>query len=75
MAGANTVAAKDLLGTVALASFDFSADGKTFKLGYIGSRQYTRLTITPANNTGAAPISAMALLGHPGLQPTSNPPA
>jgi hypothetical protein len=74
MAGATTVQAKDLVGTLALASFDFSADGKVLKVGYIGSKRYTRLTITPANNTGAAPLAAIALLGHPALQPTSNPP-
>jgi hypothetical protein len=75
MAGATTVAAKDLLGTLALASFLFSDDGKCFKLGYIGSMRYTRLTITPGANTGNAPISAIAILGSAALGPTSNPPA
>ncbi len=74
MAGATTVQAKDLLGTLALASFLFSDDAKCFKVGYIGSKRYTRLTVTPANNTGAAPIVAMAILGAAGLGPTSNPP-
>lgn len=75
MSGATTVAAKDLLGTLALAGFTFAADNKTFKVGYIGSMRYTRLTITPAANASAAPMSAIALLGHPALQPTANPPA
>lgn len=75
MAGATAVAAKDLLGTLALAGFIFSDDGKCRKVGYIGSMRYTQLTITPTNNTGAAPMSAVAILGHPSLQPTANPPA
>lgn len=75
MAGATTVAAKDLLGTLALASFLFSDDAKCFKLGYIGSKRYTRLTVTPAANTGAAPIVALALLGSANIGPTTNPPA
>jgi len=66
---------KDLIGTEALAGFTFAADGACLKLGYKGGKRYTRLTITPANNTGAAPISAMAILGHPSSAPTANPPA
>lgn len=75
MAGAVAVDDKDLLGTEALASFIFSDDNKVFKLGYIGSKRYTRLTITPAANTGNVFISAVAILSHYSLQPTANPPA
>jgi len=75
MAGATTVAAKDLLGTLALASFNFAGDNKVFKLGYIGNKRYTRLTVTPAANTGAAPIAATVVLASGSLQPTPNPPA
>ena len=53
----------DLLGTEAGASFIFSDDNKIAKIGYIGSKRYTRLTITPANNTGAALLSACAIKG------------
>lgn len=66
---------KDLLGTEALASFTFADDDKVFKIGYIGNKRYTRLTITPANNTGNVFISAVAVLGHPALAPAANPPA
>jgi hypothetical protein len=69
------VAAQDLLGTTALASFLFSDDTKCFKLGYIGSKRYTRLTITPGANTGNFFVAVVALLGHPGYQATANPPA
>lgn len=64
----------DLVGTLALASFDFSADNKTRKLGYIGIHRYVRLTITPTGNTGNLFASAIALLGHPHNAPTPNPP-
>lgn len=39
-----------LLGTEAGASFDYSDDNETRKIGYIGSKRYVRVTITPANN-------------------------
>lgn len=68
------VADADLLGTEALASFIQSDDDKCFKLGYIGKKRYTRLTITPTNNATAALIAAVAIL-RPALVPASNPPA
>lgn len=39
-----------LLGTEVAASFDFSHDNQTRKIGYIGPKRYARVTITPANN-------------------------
>lgn len=74
LADAAAVADSDLIGTEALASFTFAEDDKTRKLGYKGSKRYTRLTITPANNASAALISAVAILGEPDMQPTANPP-
>lgn len=74
MAGATAVNAYDLVGTLALASFNFGNDNACFKLGYVGAKRYTQLTITPTNNAGAAPMSAVAILGHPAIQPTANPP-
>lgn len=74
MSGAAAVADADLIGTEALASFIFSDDDKVFKLGYKGSKRYTRLTITPAANASAALIAATALLGHPANGATANPP-
>lgn len=66
---------KFLLGTEAQASFTFASDDKVFKIGYVGSKRYVRLTITPANNASAALIAAVAILGHPRNHPTVNPPA
>ena len=70
----NAVADEDLLGTEALAGFTFADDNETRKLGYVGIKRYLRLTLTPANNTGNLPVAAIALLGHPSLSPTANPP-
>lgn len=69
------VADADLIGTEALASFQFDDDNECRKLGYKGAKRYTKLTITPANNASAALVSAVAILGHPRLSPTANPPA
>lgn len=69
------VADADLLGTEALAGFVFSDDDKVRKLGYKGIKRYTKLTITPANNTSAALLSAVCVLGKPFLAATANPPA
>lgn len=64
----------DLVGTVALAGFDFSADNACRKLGYIGSKRYVRMTVTPANNTGNVFLAGVAVLGHPKVAPTANIP-
>lgn len=72
--GFAAVADADLLGTEALAGFQFDDDNECRKLGYIGSKRYTRLTITPVNNASAALLSAICVLGSQ-LAPTANPPA
>ena len=75
LSDAAAVADAYLLGTEALSSFIFSDDNKCFKLGYIGNKRYTRLTITPGGNASAALLSAVAVLGEAQIQPTANPPA
>lgn len=72
--GYTTCAAADLVGTVALASFTFAADDAVRKIGYRGQRAFVRATITPANNTGAAPIAAVWIRGELEDQPAPNPP-
>jgi len=65
-----------LLGTEALASFQFDDDNECRKIGYIGNKRYVRATITPANNAaGNIFIAAVWLLGFPRSMPTANPPA
>lgn len=72
MSGSNAVADADLLGTEAAAGFTFANDGVVRKLGYIGNKRYTRLTITPAAaDSGNSPISAVAVLGHPATAPVA----
>lgn len=74
LSDASAVAAADLIGTYALAGFQFDSDDKCRKIGYKGSKRYVRLTITPSNNASAALMSAVAVLGGAMLKPTANPP-
>lgn len=74
MSGANAVADEHLIGTEALASFDFSHDGVCRKLGYVGYKPYIRATVTPANNTGNLFLAGMWVLGGARTLPTANPP-
>ena len=75
LSDAAAVAAGNLAGTYALAGFTFADDNETRKIGYVGSKRYVRLTITPSgNNSGNIFLSAVAVLGHPEVAPTPNPP-
>ena len=51
------------------AGFTIAADDATRKIGYIGVKRFARITVTPAGNTGAAPIAAVALLSHASTRP------
>lgn len=75
LSDAAAVADAFLLGTEALAGFQFDDDNELRKIGYVGGKRYVRLTITPANNASAALLSAVAILGNPRNAPTANPPA
>ena len=75
LSDAESVPAAQLLGTTTAASFTFAADGKAFKLGYVGSKRYVRVTVTPSANTGNAPIAIVPILGHLDHAPSANPPA
>lgn len=59
-----------LLGTEAGAGLTFADDNELRKLGYVGHKRYTRLTLTPANNSGNLFVSAVCVLGHPAQTPT-----
>lgn len=72
MSGANAVADADLIGTEAAAGFQYDDDGETRKLGYVGNKRYTRLTITPTGaDSGNSPIAAIAILGSPQSRPVA----
>ena len=68
-----TVAAGNLIGTVALAGFQFDTDNLTRKIAYKGAKRYVRMTITPSANTSAALMSVVAILGFPLKGPVTNP--
>lgn len=67
---------KFLLGTEAQAGFTAADDdNKTRKIGYIGTKRYARVTITPTgNNAGDIYVAGVWILGHPIHAPTANPP-
>jgi len=70
------VADAELIGTEVLAAFDFADDNECRKIGYRGSKRYVRMTVTPANNNaGNIFLAGVAILGHPHLAPTANPPS
>lgn len=75
LSDAAAVADGFLLGTEALASFDFADDVECRKIGYVGPKQYVRLTVTPAgNDAGNIFLSGVAVLGKARHSPTANPP-
>lgn len=75
LSDAAAVSDEHLTGTEADAGFTFADDGEARKIGYVGSKRYVRLTVTPANNSGNAFLSAIALLSGARYGPTANPPA
>jgi hypothetical protein len=69
------VADENLVGTEALAGFDFGDDNECRKIGYRGSKRYVRVTVTPSgNDSGNIFLAGVAVLGHPQQTPTPNPP-
>lgn len=68
MSGQNAVADADMVsmtnGTApeAAAAFTFADDAETRVIGYIGTKRYIRLTITPSNNTGNVFLAGIAIL-------------
>ena len=62
----------DLIGTEALAGLTQADDNEVRKLGYKGTKRYSRLTITPTGNSASAPISAVCLLGRGKKVPRSS---
>jgi hypothetical protein len=74
LSDAATAPAADMIGTAAEAAFAFADDDETRKIGYQGAKRYVRVRITPANNSAAANICAVAVLAHPHAAPAANPP-
>jgi hypothetical protein len=66
MSGATAVADADMLpsgtGQEAAAAIAFGDDNATKTLGYVGTKRYVRLTLTPSgNNSGSLPIAILAV--------------
>lgn len=53
------------------ASFRYDSDDQVRKLGYVGNKRYTRLTITPALNASATLLAAVAVLSEPDSAPVT----
>jgi hypothetical protein len=53
----------------AAAGFTFAADNATRKIGYIGSKKYARITVTPSGNSGNAPLAVAAKLANGSIRP------
>ena len=65
VADADMVTQTDGTAPETAASFQFDDDGEVRKVGYIGSKRYAKLYLTPATNTGVAAAAIVAVLGHP----------
>ncbi|WP_296741428.1 hypothetical protein [Mesorhizobium sp.] len=77
LSDAAAVADDKLTGSEALAGFTAADDdNKVRKIGYVGSKRYVRLTITPTgNDSGNIFVTALALLFGSRYAPTPNPPS
>jgi hypothetical protein len=53
------------------AGFQFDDDTEIRKIGYLGTKRYIRLTVTPSGNTGNIPICAIAVLANPNIKPVT----
>lgn len=77
LSGSNAVADVDMVSQTSgtapetAAGFRFDDDNEVRKLGYIGAKRYTRLTITPAANASAALLAAVCVLSHPQRSPVT----
>lgn len=68
------IADANLLGTEALASFTYADDNKVFKLGFIDTKRYIRVTVTPSGNNAGDAFIAGVWITEPELLPAANPP-
>lgn len=65
------VAAGDLLGTIAGATFAATDDNKVKKIGYTGGKRYVRLSLVTTGVTTGGTIGAIAIQGHPSFAPVA----
>jgi len=75
LTGSNAVADADLVGTEALAGFQFDDDNECRKIGYVGTKRYIRATITPTGNDSGNIFLSASWVCKPLRVPAENPPA
>lgn len=75
MSGSNVIAAAQIIGTLALATPVFGSDDKCFKVGFLDTKRYIRVTLTPTGNNAGVINMGAAWVTEPNLVPTANPPA
>lgn len=57
----SAVPASSLIGTTTAASFTYANDNTVRQIGYIKTKRYVSLTITPSGNSGNAPLCVIAV--------------
>jgi len=57
----SSVPASSLIGTTTAASFTYANDNVVKQIGYIKTKRYVSLTVTPSGNTGNAPLCILAV--------------
>jgi hypothetical protein len=75
LADNTAIADANLLGTEALATPLFSDDNKVFKLGFVDTKRYIRVTVTPSGNNAGDVCLAGVWVIEPLIKPAPNPPA
>lgn len=71
LSDATIVAAADLLGTIAGASFALADDHVVKKIGYIGNKRYVRLSMVSTSVTTGGTVSAVCVKGRAADKPVS----
>lgn len=68
------IADANLLGTEVLATPLFSDGNKCFKLGFIDTKRYIRVTVTPSGNNAGSVNLAGVWITESLIEPAANPP-
>ena len=67
----------DVLGFTGLAAGVFKVldadtkDQKTYAIGYVGSRRFVKVTVTPTSITTGGPVAILVLKGSPSIAPVA----
>lgn len=75
MSGSNAIDSSKMIGTLALAGFQYDDDNEVRKILFFATKRYVQVTITPTNNASAALLAAFAQLIEPTYAPITQPAA